>query len=302
MRILPHLRARSLTAVLSIALTALSVSPVVALASTNANCATAPADASGLRDASGRLREPLQAQAVVNVPAREQGRGGPGFSETVAVYWHVITNGTDGAVSMSTLAQQMDVFNKGFAGKYGGADTGFKFSLADVDVTVNAAWFDAGPGSPEETAMKQALKQGGPADLNVYSTSGNAYLGWAYYPSIVGSAQEYLDGVVIDFRSMPGGPYGSSYSLGGTLTHEAGHWTGLAHTFEGRCGAQGDLVADTPPERTPTAGCPEGKDTCPTVGLDPIHNFMDYSYDSCYTQFTPGQSDRAQDQFLFYRA
>ena len=301
MRILPHLRARSLTAVLSIALTALSVSPVVALASP-ANCAPASADASGLRDSSGRLREPVQSQALVNVPQREQGRGGPGFSANIDVYWHVITNGTDGAVSMGTLAQQMSVFNKGFGGAYGGADTGFNFSLADVDVTVNAAWFDAGPGSPEETAMKQALKQGGPADLNVYSTSGNAYLGWAYYPSIVGSAQEYLDGVVLDYRSLPGGPYGSAYSLGGTLTHEAGHWTGLAHTFEGRCGAQGDLVADTPPERTPTAGCPEGKDTCPTLGLDPIHNYMDYSYDSCYTQFTPGQSDRAQDQFLFFRA
>jgi hypothetical protein len=239
---------------------------------------------------------------VVDVPKRDQGRGGAGFSENVAVYFHVITNGTDGAVSMGTIAQQMSVLGKGYAGKYGGTDTGFAFALADVDVTVNAAWFDAGPGSADEAAMKQALKQGGPADLNVYTTSGNAYLGWAYYPSIVGSSQEYLDGVVIDFRSMPGGPYGDHYSLGGTLTHEAGHWLGLAHTFEGKCGSTGDLVADTPPERTPTGGCPAGKDTCPSAGLDPIHNYMDYSYDSCYTQFTPGQSTRAQDQFLFFRA
>jgi hypothetical protein len=61
------------------------------------------------------------------------------------------------------------------------------------------------------------------------------------------------------------------------------------------------MVADTPPMRTPTGGCPEGKDTCPSAGLDPIHNYMDYSYDSCYTQFTPGQAARAQDQFLFFR-
>jgi hypothetical protein len=302
MNIVTHLRARSMTAVLSIALTALSVSPVVALTATKAECAATPADSGGLRDASGRLREPVQAQAVVDVPKREQGRGGAGFSETIAVYFHVITNGTDGAVSMGTIAQQMSVLGKGYAGQYGGSDTGFDFALADVDVTVNAAWFDAGPGSPEEAAMKQVLKQGGPADLNVYTTSGNAYLGWAYYPSIVGSSQEYLDGVVIDFRSMPGGPYGDHYSLGGTLTHEAGHWLGLAHTFEGKCGAQGDLVADTPPERTPTGGCPAGKDTCPSAGLDPIHNYMDYSYDSCYTQFTPGQGSRMRDQFLFFRA
>jgi hypothetical protein len=299
MRFTGHLRARSVTAVLSVALTALSFSPVVALSSAKAECVE-PADA-GLRDASGRLREPVQSQAVVNVPARAQGRGGPGFNKTVDVYFHVITNGTEGAVSMGTIAQQMSVLDKGWAGKYGGADTGFSFSLADVDVTTNAVWFDAGPGSAGEAAMKQALKQGGPEDLNVYSTSGNAYLGWAYYPSIVGSSFEYLDGVVIDYRSLPGGPYGTAYSLGGTLTHEVGHWNGLAHTFEGRCGAQGDLVADTPPERTPTGGCPEGKDTCPSAGLDPIHNYMDYSYDSCYTQFTPGQAARAQDQFLFFR-
>ena len=301
MRFTTHFRARSATAVLSIALTALSFSPVVALSSAKPECA-APAHADGLRDASGRLREPVQSQAVVNVPLRAQGRGGADFSETVDVYFHIITSGADGAVSTGTLAQQMSVLNKGFAGQYGGADTGLQFSLADVDFTENAAWYAAGPGSPEETAMKQALKQGGPSDLNVYTTSGNAYLGWAYYPSIVGSAQEYLDGVVIDYRSLPGGPYGTAYSLGGTLTHEVGHWTGLAHTFEGKCGSSGDLVADTPPERTPTGGCPAGKDTCPSAGLDPIHNYMDYSYDSCYTEFTPGQAERAQDQFLFFRA
>ena len=75
----------------------------------------------------------------------------------------------------------------------------------------------------------------------------------------------------------------------------------MTHTFEQGCGGHGDYVDDTPSEATPTTGCPAGKDTCPAPGDDPIHNYMDYSYDSCYTQFTAGQADRGQQQYLHWR-
>lgn len=36
-------------------------------------------------------------------------------------------------------------------------------------------------------------------------------------------------------------------------------------------------------------------------GPDPIHNFMDYSSDACYTSFTPGQGARMLNIWQIYR-
>jgi hypothetical protein len=151
--------------------------------------------------------------------------------------------------------------------------------------------------------MKQSLTRGVPGALNYYSTTAGPYLGWAYLPGLTPSRQ-YLDGIVVDWESMPGtsSTYAGRYDLGFTATHEAGHWLGLEHTFYGGCNAHGDFVDDTPPMKVPTSGCPAGKDTCREPGLDPIHNYMDYSYDSCYFEFTAGQGARMQDHYLFFRA
>jgi Pregnancy-associated plasma protein-A len=119
--------------------------------------------------------------------------------------------------------------------------------------------------------------------------------------------QAYLDGVVIDWESMlsTSTTYAGRYDQGETATHEVGHWLNLEHTFFGGCNAKGDFVDDTPAQKVPTNGCPDSKDTCREPGLDPIHNYMDYSYssyNSCYTEFTAGQVQRMRDAWLFYRA
>jgi hypothetical protein len=253
----------------------------------------------------GVVREPELSETHTDMPAAAKGRAGKTFRATVPVYFHVVTDGATGAVTDEQIAGQIAVLNNTFAGGEGGPDTGFRFTLAGLTHSDHADWFYANPGGADEDGMKRTLKQGGNNALNLYSTTAGDYLGWAYLPDITTKAgQVHRDGVVFDWESIPGTSttYAGRYDQGETATHEVGHWLNLEHTFFGGCSAKGDFVEDTPAEKTATSGCPAGKDTCKAPGLDPIHNYMDYSYDSCYTEFTPGQVQRMRDAWLLYRA
>ncbi|HET7856489.1 MAG TPA: zinc metalloprotease [Gaiellaceae bacterium] len=248
------------------------------------------------------LREPDLGQVHTEI-AGQRGRGA-NFRVTVPTWVHVVSDGAIGNVSDRAIRDQMQVLNMTFGGFEGGVATGFRFDLVGVTRTDNADWHDAGPGGAEHR-MKRALHRGGDDTLNIYLTTAGIYLGWAYLPNITENpGQAYLDGIVVDWESMLGTStrYAGRFDQGETATHEAGHWLNLEHTFFHGCSGEGDFVDDTPYERTPTSGCPAGKDTCPEPGLDPIHNYMDYSFDTCYTEFTAGQAARMQDAWLVWRA
>lgn len=237
--------------------------------------------------------EPDPARAALSGPA------------TVEVWFHVIRsaasgNTANGDIPESWLDNQVAALNTAYSGGTGGVDTGFRFHKAGSDRTTNASWFaDVDMGTAEETAMKTALRKGSYRTLNVYTvdlTNTGGLLGWATFPEKKpDDATRLDDGVVVEFQSLPGGNAGDSdfdYHEGDSLTHEAGHWLGLYHTFEGSCSGGGDLVSDTPAEAFPNFDCDPLADSCSAKGLDPVHNFMDYTDDVCMTEFTAGQTKR----------
>lgn len=206
----------------------------------------------------------------------------------IPIAFHVISKGdrpNEGNIPDEMIDAQIDVLNDSYS------TWGIRFELASVDRTVDRGWYNMFPGSPAERQAKKALVVDPKTHFNVYTASpGFGLLGWATFPYYL-PIQPDMDGVVILDNSLPGGSI-PNYNEGDTLVHEAGHWLGLYHTFQGGCSASGDSVDDTAPEASATSGCPANKDTCTGGGPDPVENFMDYSYDSCMFEFTPGQSDR----------
>ncbi|KAI0149435.1 metalloprotease [Pestalotiopsis sp. NC0098] len=236
----------------------------------------------------------------------------------VDVHFH-ITSITDYAdlVTDDIIAAQWDILSKTYA------DYNITLSLASteriVDDLAGAGWLvyngtDWNNYPEEQKAFFNATRKGGYDALNLYFFApwSPGASGYCTFPTTVGGAlpQEgdeafYTDLCEISALSMPGIPADNAtldgYYYGHVAIHETGHWFGLNHTFAGGCNEPGDFVADTPATAL-VYDCPVSSDTCPDVpGLDPIHNFMSYTNDSCTYEFTPGQKDRMFDTFFGYR-
>lgn len=166
---------------------------------------------------------------------------------------------------------------------------GVSYSLLGTDFTVNNAWAAAGQSSTAERQMKQSLKRGSYAQLDLYFLSdlGGGLLGFCYFPvANPTTTDRTLDGCINLAGSLPGAE-ATNYDMGLTAVHEVGHWFGLYHVFQGQsCTGNGDSVADTPIQRVATQGCPTSQDSCPNAaGADsvsalfqpPTSRFADHS-------------------------
>jgi len=257
-----------------------------------------------------------QALAAKGKPGGGGGGGGTGGTDPVGaamnhipVYVHQMLSSTGaGRVTQAQIDAQIAELNQDYAGNdanghTGGtngdqpaiSNTGAQFYLAGVNEYLNNTWHT----DRQSTTYRAQTRQGGKKSLNIWLVDFN-YLGIATFPWDY-PTNGAIDGIRVQWDSLPGGDI-ANYNLGKTATHEAGHWLGLYHTFQGGCTSTNDEVGDTPAQQSSTTGCPEGRDSCSLPGLDPIHNYMDYSYDQCYDEFTGGQASRIQSMWAAWRA
>ena len=167
-------------------------------------------------------------------------------------------------MTASQITRQIAVLNKTYAGgeSTAAANTGFTFTLAGTDRFFNNTWHQ----DRQSATYRAQTRKGGANALNIWIVD-FAYLGIATFPWDYASNPK-IDGIRVQYSSLPGGS-ATNFNLGKTATHEAGHWLGLYHTFQGGCTTRNDEVSDTPAQSSPTSGCPVGRELLLAAGSRP---------------------------------
>jgi hypothetical protein len=250
---------------------------------------------------------------------------------SVPVVFHIVLTNPN-LVTDAQIQSQLDVLNNGFAGQnadssqipayfkpfFGAA--GIQFCLAKqspsgdpsngIDrVTTSVASFsntDNDAVKHTSTGGADAWDPSGYFNVWICQFSGGL-LGYATFPG-PGDGSDLLQGVAIEYRSLPGAAYPSftTYNSGKTLVHETGHYFNLYHIWgdDGGACTGTDYVDDTPNQGGPSSGCYSGikLDACATTGNGIMYqNYMDYSNDDCMHMFTLLQVARMESALLTYR-
>lgn len=241
----------------------------------------------------------------------------PGVSDyRIPVVVHVVRNdaGTLGDLSFEMVESGIRILNEDMNALIGtpgepGNEARIEFYLAEVDpdgnptngvtYTNNTTYYNDGGAYYNELGWDTERY------LNIYTTTAGGALGYVAGFPADGTAGQPEDRVVVFWEAYgDDAVYGPPFDQGRTLTHEVGHYLGLFHTFQGGCDSgncyqQSDLICDTNAVSSPNFGCDTGTQSCGSV--DPIENYMDYSDDTCYNQFTPEQVNRMRCSLLNYR-
>jgi hypothetical protein len=254
----------------------------------------------------------------------------------IPVVFHIIHKNSSENITQAQINDCIRVLNEDFrkkAGTNGGTssdtksvDAEIEFRLAQIDPNGNptdgvnrinnATETNDGTDNTKKLSYWDSNKYFNIWVVNVINSSsapaGSIILGYAQFPTSRNS-RPTTDGIIVRADQVGNIGLGQTGQAGRTVTHEAGHWCGLYHPFQGgcvggtstNCSSQGDQVCDTPPVAVSTSGCPTNQNSCsndvPNLP-DNIKNYMDYADGTCMDMYTAGQSVRMKSLMNTYRA
>lgn len=238
---------------------------------------------------------------------------------TIPVVYHIVhLNGPEN-VPDSVIIQSLNEMNLRFQNappfnNIGGGAANIEFCLATVDPWGNPTtgitrdtsvftYFASPPNAIEDANLKNVNRWCPSTYLNIWISNFTGGIAYATYPGF----GDLYDGIVAPYLSLP-------FSV---MSHEAGHYLNLAHTFtylfdctNSNCLLDGDKVCDTPPDNTSDyTVCEENScntELADTSGFNPFTsdqpdspNYMDYTV--CPLLFTPGQIERMEATLTLLR-
>ena len=246
---------------------------------------------------------------------------------TVPVVFHVVVN-NQALVTDDQILAQVDTLNKDYAGINGDSvkvpawfkpffgQSGIQFCLAkqtpagDPTNGIERTTTTKTSFTNTDNGVKHAGSGGAdnwdPSSyLNVWICPlSNGLLGYASFP---GTGTDNEQGVVVEYRSLPGSTAYPQYNGGKTLTHEIGHYFNLYHIWgddNGACTGT-DFVDDTPNQANSSSSCSTGivTDNCTSSGNGIMYqDYMDYTADACLVMFTVQQVARMESALIEYRS
>lgn len=179
------------------------------------------------------------------------------------------------------------------------ADANIEFRLATIDPNGNCTngiehYYSHETNVGDDYSKFNQWKRSKYLNVWVVKSMRNGVAGYAYYPGATEGTMFFADGIIILNTYI--GRIGTGNENGSrALTHEIGHYLGLAHpwgsTNEPMVACGDDGIADTPMTKgfnyCPTN--PAQAIVCDTAGVivENYHNYMDYSY--CSFMFTRDQ-------------
>lgn len=258
-----------------------------------------------------------------NLEMAENKQKTSGIVYTIPVVFHIIYNDYRDNISRLQIEDGLRVLNEDFRRMNADASNTraiFQGVAADVEIEFKLAKKDPNGNCTEGITRTQSSQSINAHDnvkslinwdnskyLNIWVVNSidpgqntGVILGYAYFP-VIGTQNFVQDGMVIRHdqvgtigTALTSSVSNASVHQGRTITHEAGHYLGVPHTFQGGC-FSGDGFSDTPPVSSANDGCDFATNTCTNDNPDlpdMIENYMDYSDGACQNMWTDDQTFR----------